>query len=54
MVNSKLPPQSGSVDLRQLNPVHKKGPIKFKDLKDSWFYGLRNYLANFRKNKSTK
>ena len=25
VVKSKLPPQSGSIDLRHLNPIHKKG-----------------------------
>ena len=26
VTKSKLPPQSGSVALRQLSPIHKKGP----------------------------
>ena len=26
LIKSKLPPRSGSVALRQLNPIHKKGP----------------------------
>ena len=29
MVKSKLPHRSGSVALRRLNPIHKKGAIKF-------------------------
>ena len=29
MVKIKLPPRSGSVTLRQLNRIHKKGALKF-------------------------
>ena len=32
VVKSKLPPQSGSVALRQLNPIHKKEAIKKKKI----------------------
>ena len=28
-VKSKLPPRNGSLAVRQLNPIHKKGAIKF-------------------------
>ena len=29
VLKNKLPPQSGSVAFRQLNPTHKKGPYFF-------------------------
>ena len=51
VVKSKLPPRNTSVALRH---HHKKGIIKFDGLKDSWFYGLQNCFANFRKNNFTK
>ena len=29
VVKSKVPPRSGSVALRQLDPIHKQGPQSF-------------------------
>ena len=36
VVKSKLPPRSGSVALRQLNFIHKKGPSSFFFLNNTW------------------
>ena len=34
VVKSILSPRSGSIALRQLNPIHKKGPQSFKNFHD--------------------
>ena len=36
LVQKNLPPRTDSVDLRQLNPIHKKGPQSF--LKHSSYF----------------
>ena len=54
MVKSKLSPCSGTVALRQLNPIHKKGPEsfflskKFFDQKYLILFGIKTVLLHIQ------
>ena len=49
MVKSKLSPCSGSVALRQLNPIHKKGTKSFLSKIMQKFYSHINLNLTFKK-----
>ena len=56
MVKTKLFPRSGSTALKQLNPIRKKGSIKFffDPLPVCLFFSLKSFLVSYKNSSNMK